>query len=289
MELELDALPPFNLQAVIRSHGWVSLDPFVTAEPFREMSFVHELSSGRVVAAEVTPRKHGVRVAAPGRWRAAERDELAEKVARMVGLHVNLQPFYKLARQEPRLSHVKRRGQGRWLRSPTLFEDVVKTILTTNTTWAGTKRMNQRLVQTFGAALPRDDQRRAFPTPQRLARANEKKLRDEIKLGYRAPYVIELARQVSRGRLDLDELFAAELTTSELRKKLLAIKGVGPYAAANLLMLLGRYDYLPVDSWAIKLVSKQLGRRAKPADVEKMFAPWDEWKALAYWFWDWDR
>ena len=87
----------------------------------------------------------------------------------------------------------------------------------------------------------------------------------------------------------MDQLKDDDLSTVELRKKLMAIQGVGPYAAANLLMLLGRYDFLPIDSWAIKLVSQHLGRRAKPADVETMFAPWGQWKALAYWFWDWDQ
>lgn len=60
----------------------------------------------------------------------------------------------------------------------------------------------------------------------------------------------KLARAVASGALDLEVLKTADLPTLELRKRLLAIKGVGDYAAANLLMLLGHYDFLPVDSWA---------------------------------------
>jgi 3-methyladenine DNA glycosylase/8-oxoguanine DNA glycosylase len=54
-------------------------------------------------------------------------------------------------------------------------------------------------------------------------------------------------------------------------------------------MLLGRYDFIPVDSWALKLVSHEWhsGKPVKPRDVEAAFAGWGEFKGLAYWFWDW--
>jgi 3-methyladenine DNA glycosylase/8-oxoguanine DNA glycosylase len=63
---------------------------------------------------------------------------------------------------------------------------------------------------------------------------------------------------------------------------------VGEYAAANLLMLLGRYDFVPVDSWALKMVSHEWhsGEPVGRAGVEAAFKHWGEWKGLAYWFWD---
>ena len=79
------------------------------------------------------------------------------------------------------------------------------------------------------------------------------------------------------------------MPTLELRKELLKIKGVGPYAAANLLMLLGRSDFIPIDSWALKIVSHEWydGEPVTPAQVEEHFEKWAEFKGLAYWFWDW--
>ena len=41
-------------------------------------------------------------------------------------------------------------GAGRMLRAPTVFEDVVKTICTTNCTWAATVRMVSALVHELG-------------------------------------------------------------------------------------------------------------------------------------------
>ena len=81
-----------------------------------------------------------------------------------------------------------------------------------------------------------------------------------------------------------------KIPTADLRKQLLALKGVGPYAAAHLLMLLGHYDAVPVDSWAIKLVSTEWydGHPVSKKDVNAAFEKWGQWQALAYWFWDWD-
>jgi 3-methyladenine DNA glycosylase/8-oxoguanine DNA glycosylase len=175
------------------------------------------------------------------------------------------------------------------LRSPSLFEDVIKTILTTNTLWAATLRMNKNLINQFGEPLPGDPERKAFPTPQALAQVDEATFRAQTRLGYRAPYLVDLSRRVATGELDIESLKTAGLPTLELRKRLLEIQGIGPYAAANLLMLLGHYDFVPVDSWAMKMVSHEWHQDAPVGkkEVEAAFAGWGEWKGLAYWMWDW--
>jgi 3-methyladenine DNA glycosylase/8-oxoguanine DNA glycosylase len=231
----------------------------------------------------------GVSVEVDGQLDEAERGEIARQVTWMLGLDQDFSAFYALAREEPRLAHVEKRAAGRILRSLTLFEDVVKTILTTNTTWAGTIRMVAALVSQFGTPLPADPARHAFPTPDQLAATDAETLRSVAGLGYRAPYVLELARSVASGDLDLERFKTAGFPTPQLREQLLKIKGVGEYAAANLLMLLGRYDFVPVDSWALKMVSHEWygGEPVGRAEVQAAFERWGEWKGLAYWFWDW--
>ena len=114
-------------------------------------------------------------------------------------------------------------------------------------------------------------------------------LRSTVRLGYRAPYVLELARDVASSTFDLESLKTVDIPTIQLRKRLLSIKGVGGYAAANLLMILGRYDFVPIDTWALKMVSHEWhgGEQVGQAEVEAAFERWGEWKGLAYWFWDW--
>jgi 3-methyladenine DNA glycosylase/8-oxoguanine DNA glycosylase len=115
-------------------------------------------------------------------------------------------------------------------------------------------------------------------------------LRTHHKLGYRAPYSVELSQAVAAGRLELEALAAPHLPTDEVRKALLAIKGVGDYAAANMLLLLGHHDYVPVDSAAIKSVGDMWhnGARVGPKEIYAAFDAWRPYRGLAYWFWNWD-
>ncbi len=285
MDLHLTARPPFSFAAVADSHGWRQLAPF---RGDREaLDTVIRLASGRVIELRLVGAAGGARVTAEDHLGPAEEAEVAATVTWMLGLDQDLSAFYEAAREEPKLARAAAEAKGRILRSPTLFEDVVKTILTTNTIWGSTKRMVANVVTLFGDPLPADPARHAFPTPAQLAATDEATLRSVARLGYRAPYVLALARDVTSGALDLEALRTADLPTPELRKRLLALRGVGPYAVANLLMLLGHYDAIPIDSWALSVVSKEWhgGAPVGPAEVEAAFARWGRWKGLAYWFW----
>lgn len=289
MEMNLSARPPFLLSAVIHSHGWARLAPFHHHSESGTLVYTHRLHTGRVVMLAIHEGQVGIRVEIPDQIEEDEVSQIAADVTWMLGLDQDFSEFYALAAKEPKLAHVKSKAQGRILRSPTLFEDVVKTILTTNTAWGGTIRMNEALVSQFGDPLPGDNARQAFPTPASLATSNEETLRGSTRLGYRSPYILKLARDINQGSLDLEELKSSALSSEELRQALLSIKGVGSYAAANLLMLLGHYDHLTIDSWALKMVSNEwyAGEPIKAADVETAFERWGKWKGLAYWLYDW--
>lgn len=289
MELFLPARQPFILDSVIRSHGWVQLLPFGSDDQTNSLSYVLELDSGDVVAISVQETPGGVRVQVDSPLSIEAQGELAEKIAWMLGLDMDFTSFYSQASGEPKLATAAERARGRILRSATIFEDVVRTILTTNTSWSGTKRMVKALVNMYGAPLASNPEIKAFPTSPRLAAADVEGLRKEGKLGYRAPYVHELAQRAASGELDLEALKANSLPTHDLRKRLLILKGVGDYAAANLLMLLGHYDFIPVDSWALKMVSQEFynGEPVGRKEVEAAFERWAEWRGLAFWLWEW--
>ena len=297
MSLSLPANPPFSLSAVVESHGWFQLAPFDWLRPEATsedgsgglLTRVEELSSGRVVSLRLQDGGDGVEVEIRDSLTAAEEREIVNKVTRMLQLERDLSAFYEVVRGEPRLAHVEPAAKGRILCSPTVFEDVVKTILTTNVQWSGTVRMAKALVDQYGTPLPGERAQRAFPVPERLAAEDEASLRS-AGLGYRAPFVLELARAVASGARDLEVLTSENLPTDELRRRLLSIKGVGDYAAASLMMLLGRYDFVPIDSWARTMVSREWhdGAPVGRTEVEMAFARWGPWQGLAYWFWAWN-
>lgn len=288
MKFNLPARQPFNFRSVIQSHGWVQLAPYGYDEATGVFAYVDRLSSGRVVEYRISESTEGVQA----QTEALTKSELAEakeKIRWMFALDADFSAFYKAARKEPKLRRAETLARGRVLRSPTLFEDTVKTILTTNTLWGATKRMNLNLINLFGEPFPADGTRRAFPTPQAIAASNAETLREKVRVGYRASAIHELAAKTASGQLDLEALKRSSLPTLELRKELLKINGIGPYAAANLLLILGRSDFIPIDSWALKLVSHEWhdGEPVTAKDVERRFEKWGEFKGFAYWFWDW--
>ncbi len=288
MKWTLPIPPSFLLEAVIQSHGWSQLEPFRRTDD--GVSTAIEIP-GRKLAAGVNVRQGPSALIVSTKSRLGKRQQsfVNERLRWMMGLDRDLSPFYAVAASEPKLRHVKKAGFGRLLRSPSMFEDVVKTILTTNTAWTGTIRMVSRLVERYGVSTEGDESWKAFPGPDRLAAAGVNKLRKDVGLGYRAPYVSELASSIASGAFNLEGLGQSTLPTDELRKELLSLKGVGPYAAATLLMLLGRSDFIPIDSWAFRLVSHEWhgGEPVGKKEVEEAFESWGKWKGLAYWFWDW--
>ncbi len=289
MNLILEARPPFSYTVVVKSHGWAQLAPFVLDQETDDLAYILRLAGGSVVCLDFGPAENGLRVRTGEALDPAQQAEAAAAAGWMFQIDADLGEFYAQAGNEPRLAHVVSQARGRVLRSPTLFEDVIKTILTTNTQWGGTIRMVRELVESYGDPHSGDPAQKAFPTPERLAQESLEGFTSQVRLGYRAPYILELARRVASGELDLEGLKQTELPSAELRKELLGIKGVGGYAAANLLMILGRYDQIPVDSWAHKMVSQEFydGEPITPAQIEAAFAGWGEFKGLAYWFWDW--
>jgi 3-methyladenine DNA glycosylase/8-oxoguanine DNA glycosylase len=278
----------FNLAAVVRSHGWIQMPPFAETA-HHGLSYVIRLSSDKVLRFEANSAGDSIVISTTELISEIEQAELRQTITWMLDLEQDLTEFYNLARQEPKLAKMAERQAGRVLRSPTLFEDVIRTLLTTNTLWKHTLRMCRELTSRYGEPLECGPEQHAFPTPERLTQVDEATLRELCRMGYRAQYVNELSQRVASSALDLEALKTSSLPTIELRKELMTIKGVGGYAAANLLMLLGRYDYLPVDSWALKVVSNEFfgGEKVTAKQVLASFERWGKWQGLAYWFWDW--
>jgi 3-methyladenine DNA glycosylase/8-oxoguanine DNA glycosylase len=294
-DLRLAPDAPFDFEGTAYSHGWVVLAPNAWEEDTATLRRVHRLASGRVVLLEIARSEAAgegvsVRVEHRGRLTARERGAVETDVAHMLRLDEDLEPFYALCRRRGEPWARVCGGLGRLLRSPTLFEDAVKTLCTTNVQWGGTKRMVKGLVDAFGEPWPADPALRAFPTAEALAAVPPDRFAARTSLGYRAAYVHGLARRVASGELDLDALARSGLPTSQLRSELLAIKGVGPYAAATLLMLLGRYDELAVDSVFREFVAEKYfgGERPSDAEARAVYEDWGEWKYLAYWFDLWE-
>jgi 3-methyladenine DNA glycosylase/8-oxoguanine DNA glycosylase len=181
-------------------------------------------------------------------------------------------------------------------RSPTLFEDVIKTVTSCNVQWPGTITMNQRLCEVVGAKVRLGGvTAHAFPSAKQLAKVSAGTLRGRCRVGYRDKRIVELARlfstHVKRGGIDQAMLQDPATPDDVLFRTLVDLPGIGPYAAANIMQLLGRYGRLPLDTESVRHGRTMLGLRGSSAQVMKKvhahFAPMGDQAFRSYWFEMW--
>jgi N-glycosylase/DNA lyase len=283
---------PVDLVRTLNSHGFVDLPPMRPDPDYRAVELTLRPRRGRPRRVRVEPAGPGLaRVVVLGRAPSeAVTDDLVATVRHVLRLDADLSPFYATAAGDPDLSWVTS-GAGRMVQSPTVFEDVVKTICTTNCAWSATVRMVHAIVAHLGepaAGAPAEGPwGRAFPTPATMAEAGEAFYRDVARAGYRGAYLASLSRSVAEGALDLERLARAsadELPDDELEDLLLALPGVGPYAAAHVMMTLGRYHRLILDSWTRPTYATKSGRRgATDAAILRRFRRYGPYAGLAFW------
>jgi 3-methyladenine DNA glycosylase/8-oxoguanine DNA glycosylase len=289
---------PVDLRRTIASHGVADLPPNRIDEDAVTFETTIRLPRGRprIVRVEQGPQVQA-RVKVLGRApAAATADVLLAQTAHILRLDEDLSEFYARVREDPDLAWVAR-GAGRLVRSATVFEDVVKTICTTNCAWSATVRMVSALVEHLGepadGAPSEGPWGHAFPTPAAMADAKESFYKDVVRAGYRGPYLRSLAASVAEGTLDLEVLGRApreELPDEEVAARLLALPGVGPYAAAHVMMLVGRYSPLILDSWTRPKYASVNGRKASDATIERRFKRYGPYAGLAFWLYltrDW--
>jgi 3-methyladenine DNA glycosylase/8-oxoguanine DNA glycosylase len=274
----------FDFWRTVLSHGWAVLPPFECDPPQRTLRRTFRFQSGRLATATMHGTTSAVQIDT-GRTvlTAEERTDLRCQVQTCLRLDEDFSEFHAAARRHAGYRWIATSGAGRLLRAPTLYEDVVKMICTTNCSWSLTEAMVGKLVRLFGAES--DEGRRAFPEPRSIAESTEQALRARCSMGYRAPYVLELSRRVASGELALEALRSSTAPAPELFETLRAIKGVGPYAAGNLLKLLGRYDHLALDAWVRGQYAKlhTRGRAVKDTTIERRYAPLGRWRGLFFW------
>jgi N-glycosylase/DNA lyase len=282
----------FDFRRAVGSHGWYDLPPFSWDAESCVLLRAVELPGAGPAALRVTAGLDGqghriliVRVTTsgdPGRIGLAG---VARTVCHMLRLDEDFGSFYGTAARvdRPDLKWVEGAGAGRLLRSPTVFEDLVKMICTTNCTWALTRVMVEALVARLGRPAP--EGMRTFPGPEAMARERPSFYRDVVRAGYRGPFLRDLARGVSAGAIDPEAWNDPRRGTQDIRKEILSVKGAGGYVADNMLKLLGRYDGLGIDSWCRRKFSLMYhrGRKVKDNRIERFYAPFGGFRGLALW------
>ena len=282
VEFQLKHDPHF---AVI-SHGWASLAPLHRKD---DCSFIWSAvlpdAGPTCVKVSWQRQRRRVRASLKGRLSISSVDHTFLRVSLrwMFRADESFVDFWIACKNSPLKVACEMRA-GALLRSASIFEDIVKTMCTTNCHWRNTKRMVSGLCVSLGKPcdLGGAEVVFSFPDCHDIALARMSKLKG-IGLGYRAEYLKKFACNVKSGKCDLNHI--TEIREANiLREKLLVIKGIGPYAAHHIMMLLGHYDCIPCDSE----VAAYLGLRARTS-VKKIertatarYGRWGRFSFLAY-------
>ena len=281
--LRLPVERPFDLRLCLFGHGWIALAPHHFDEAnatFATVLLLDELAVDATLR-QTTKDTLTLRLTSESPLTAAQKQLAKRQIVHMLRLDDDLAAFHTMCRREPRLAWAARRGAGRLLRSASVFEDLMKLLFTTNTTWSGTEAMTKNLVAAAGRAAPSGA--RAFPSAAACVR-DVAFYRDVVRTGYRAEAAVRLATAFADGTLD-DDLFLHEPSKDALWQRLVGLRGFGPYAAGQPRRLLGHYEHLALDSWCRARLAEMDGKKKPPADrvIEKRYAPFAPFQGLALW------
>ena len=273
----------FSFEATLFSHGWSQLLPFEVNREDLSLRYIFDVA-GTPAAARLSEANGRLEIEiADERLNQAASDKILRDVRHILRLDDDLRKFYQTTEAEKRLAWIRKTKAGRLLRSPTVWEDLVKTICTTNCSWALTKNMTANLVNKLGTANAYG--KRAFPTAEQMAAVSEEFYKNEIRAGYRSAYFLELAEKAASGKINPEIWLNSELPTKELKREMKSVKGVGNYAAENLLKLVGRYDGLALDSMLrARFYEKHNGGEiCGDAEIEGFYQPFGDWRGLTIW------
>ncbi len=273
----------FNLKAAVCHYGFYALAPNQWDESTQSLARPLTFDDGVASVRISMPRHDRLVVKCDCTLDRAAQRQAKRQVSRMLRLEEDFASWRAMHRAAARARF------DRLFRSPTLFEDIVKTITCCNVAWANTVNMNRLLCEHFGDG--------AFPTPRQLAQATPDRIKRLARVGYRAESIHQLAVDVASGTVDLEVFESAGWDTEMLTRHLRELRGVGPYAARNLAMLLGRYDHIAFDTEVYRHFREAHGI-ATPKDaaalkrlesrIERHYARYHPYQFLAYWFELWN-
>ena len=171
---------------------------------------------------------------------------VSSALERLLGLRIDLTEFHQFSAHRRRLGPLAQRFRG--MKPPrfgTVFESVINAIASQQVTRTLGIRLLNRLIVNYGAAVSEGDTTaHAFPRSEDMAGLCAADLRQLGISQQKGRAMIELAKSITAGVLDLEGL--AELPDEEAVKRLRGLRGVGPWTAEYVMLRgLGRTHVFP--------------------------------------------
>lgn len=223
---------------------------------------------------------------------ADRRALLTEALRRMLGLEVDLAAFYRQVRGDRPMQRLTRRYHGlRPVLSPTPFEGLVHAIGFQQISYTAARTVELRLMERWGDAIPYQDRSYlVYPTPDRLAGLDPAALRTIGFSPRKAQAILQVARDVVQGQLDLGAL--SRTTDAEaVARRLRQIPGIGPWTAHQAIIRgLGLSDCLPLEDPGLRRAVETHYRLVSPSSegqIHEVGDKWRPWRSYgSYYLWN---
>jgi len=212
-------------------------------------------------------------------------DAALAEARHICGVDLDVASFYRGAAADPVLAGLIRRHYGlRPTLSPQPFEMLVGAICAQQVNLAFAFTVRARLVRRFGTAIRvNGDSVYAFPEPGVVARARVDELRHMQLTTRKAEYIVDLAKRVASGELDLGSL--GRRSNEDVIENLITVRGLGRWTAEWFLARgLGRGDVCPAGDLAVRKAFAHFynrGRECSESAIRRRAARWGAHQNLA--------
>ncbi|MGN7470748.1 DNA-3-methyladenine glycosylase family protein [Brevibacillus sp. SAFN-007a] len=216
---------------------------------------------------------------------ATEQRELERTIRHVFSADLDLLPIYEQMGEEPELAVLVERFRGlRLMHDSDLFQAMVKTIIGQQINLTFAANLTQRLLALAGeeVADERGVKFLAFPTAEAVARLSTEELRPLQFSQRKAEYIIDYARAVVNGKVDLERLWAME--DEEVIAHLTALRGIGRWTVECLLMFgMGRPDLLPAADIGLRngiALVYRMDTKPDEQEIRRIGARWAPWRSI---------
>jgi len=222
----------------------------------------------------------------PPHRRLSARQRVRSIVDSLLGPHIDLAEWYRLAERDPRLRTLAERFRGvKPPQFPSVFEALVNAFACQQLSLeVGLELLNRLAAACNVRRGPATDAQYAFPSPRDVALGRAAKYQAIGFSRQKVRALLTLARAIERRDVNIEALSRKDDAT--VCEQLLALRGVGRWSAEYVMLRgLGRLHVFPGDDvGAQKRLARWLGRSA-PLDyagVRKVVAPWRPYAGLVY-------
>jgi 3-methyladenine DNA glycosylase/8-oxoguanine DNA glycosylase len=283
---------PYNFELTIKKPaGWDLFTPFEIYEKRTMWTALHiqETLVGLKLRSAGNTRSPKISTTVFLADRPSGMEELIKTVlVEKLGISDDLAEFYKFARRDPILKHTVNDLYGMHdTLGGSVFDFAILAICLQMATLKRSEQMMDCLVARYGKVAEFDGRAvRVWPTPKGISEVSIEELQRMCKLGYRAKYIIQLARMLESGKFSTIEDLT-KMSPEESKTKLLELPGIGDYSAD----IINPKSGFPIDAWSVDVFGKLFfGRepRNARAAIERVkkegLRRWGRWSWMAFFY-----